>query len=176
MALPFHFSWGKFVVVSFSLTSCCPHSQCWSFPLYVNFPAWLPFCHQYSPDQRWTVPNCNPPPLHTHTTLIDLGLTPKTPSDWFVTHHWSPALGCDHPSHSNSVSSAPGLVTLALREPKDLVFPFWWPVQCLPFINTLLTVDVRWICTCSVSLGLFVWPYMWDLLLFLKPGIKIFFS
>lgn len=69
-----------------------------------------------------------PTPLHTHITLIDLGLTPKPPADWFVTHHWSPALGCDHPSHSNSVSSAPGLVTLTLREPKDLVFPLWWPL------------------------------------------------
>lgn len=86
-----------------------------------------------------------PPSLHTHTTLIDLGLTLKPPSDWFVTHHWSPALGCDHPSHSNSVSSAPGPVTLALRKPKDLVFLFWWPVLCLPHINTVLTVDVRWI-------------------------------
>lgn len=73
-----------------------------------------------------------PPPLHPQPTWLILGLTPKPLSGWFVTRHWLPVFGCDHPSHCDNVSSAPGPVTLALREPEDLASQFWWPLQCLP--------------------------------------------
>lgn len=57
-----------------------------------------------------------PPPVHILATLIDFGMNSETPLYRFATHHWSPVLGCDHPSHSDSVSRAPGPVALALWE------------------------------------------------------------
>lgn len=134
---PVPFFWEGFVAISFSLTFCCPKSVL--FPLYVNLHVWLPLCDRHCSNRRWGF-NLNPPPLHPQRTWLIWELTPKPLSDWFVTHHWLPVLGCDHPSRSDSVSSAPGPVTLVLREPEGLVSQFWWPVQCRPSSSTVLTV------------------------------------